>query len=69
MNCGNAPRTRKMSLSYCQQALVRPALGFLQLGAGLYFGDLLKPYMLPIAMVSLSIVAVIGLQAWKESWH
>jgi hypothetical protein len=68
MNCNNTPRKRRVRLTDYQQAFVKPAIGFLQLGAGLYLGDLLKPYMLPIVMVSFSIVAVIALQVWKKTW-
>jgi hypothetical protein len=60
-------RKRKIRLSDHQQVLVKPALGFLQLGAGLYLGDLIRPYVLPIVMVSLSILAVVALQVWKET--
>jgi len=68
VSCNNTPRKRKIRLSDCQQVFVKPALGFLQLGAGLYLGDLLRPHMLPVVMVSLSILAVVGLQLWRETW-
>jgi hypothetical protein len=67
MNCSNTASERTVELSRYQQMLMRPALACIQFGAGFYFADLIKPYILPVLMVSVLIVAIIGLQSWKKT--
>lgn len=54
--------TTSVRLSHGQQVFLRPALACLQLGATFYLADVVKPYMLPISVISIFIVAVIALQ-------
>jgi hypothetical protein len=64
MSCNyTSPNRRQVRLNPYQQALVRPAVMCLQLGASVYFGELLKQFMWPLMMVSLSVIAFVNWQA------
>jgi hypothetical protein len=66
MNSSNELKLPKLQLSPRQQALVGPAVRCIQLGISIYLSEHLKPYMFPLLMLSLVIIAVIGLQAFKD---
>jgi len=67
MNSSNELKLPKLYLSPRQQALVKPAISCVQLGASFYLGEHLKPYMFPLFLISLAIIAVIALQVFKEN--
>jgi hypothetical protein len=55
------------NLSFTQGVLVKRALSLLQLGAGFYLVDVIKPYIVPVMLVSLGTIGVILFQAVVET--
>jgi len=67
MHCTNGLRLGKVRLSGPQQSLINAALSCLQMSACFYLGDFFRHYMVHLVALSLSVVAVIALQVWRES--
>jgi hypothetical protein len=55
------------NLSFARSVLVKRALSLLQLGAGFYLVDVIKPYIIPLMLVSLGTIGVILFQAVVET--
>jgi hypothetical protein len=55
------------NLSETQSALIKPALSVIQLGAGFYLVDVIKPYILPLMLVSLGTIGIVLFQATLET--
>ncbi|MBS1952621.1 MAG: hypothetical protein JST89_00400 [Cyanobacteria bacterium SZAS-4] len=54
------------NLTLGQKAALKPALTFLQIGASFYLSELIKPILLPVLILSLTVVLLVVLRARKQ---
>lgn len=54
------------NLTLGQKAALKPALTFLQIGASFYLSELIKPILLPVLILSVTVVLLVVLKARKQ---